>query len=127
MNMKITVFSISLLTILNACEQRTNKALSTFTSYVDSLSKQNELWKLGSDTLYVESPSDENHPGQVMVDTVLEPHAAKGGILNDIFTGQEATNQLDSLKQRAEEGMPSASASERKAFEDAVKKIKELQ
>lgn len=126
-HMKYLLFAVSLLTFLIACEQHSNKALSTFTSYVDSLSNQNEVWKMGSDTLYVESPLDERHPEQIVVDTILEPHAAKGGILNDIFKGREAANQLDSLKQRAEEGIDGASASERKAFEDAVKKIKELQ
>lgn len=125
--MKYLLFSVSLLTFLIACEQHSNKALSTFTSYVDSLSNQNEVWKLGSDTLYVESPLDERHPEQIVVDTILEPHAAKGGILNDIFKGQETANQLEELKQKAEQSMTEATAAERKVYEDAVKKIKELQ
>lgn len=126
-----TLTTIALLSSLIACtpsaDRQAQESLKAYTTFVDSVYAQNEIWKKASDTLYQEVPIDVNDPTLIRLDTiVITPEKKEKSIVLNNFWGEQIIANYERVKTNAESKSNKMDEKMKKEYEASKQKFESL-
>lgn len=104
----------------------TQKALSRYRNFVDSIYTLNESWKIYPDTDFVETPIDPTDPSKTRIDTIVTPPESKKTILKSPPFGASIMEAYTPLSSEIEKLVPKLDENMKKEYEASRQKFESM-
>jgi hypothetical protein len=124
------ITSLALLSGLVACtpsaDKETQQSLTAYTTFVDSVYAQNEVWVVGVDSTFMEVPTDPNDPTKIRIDTVVTQPEDRGH--NEFMSRfkEIIQKEYEPLKAAVESKLDKMDERMKKQFEESKQKFESI-